>query len=40
MRRDYKDVHHKRLLIDLFEAASLERVTVKLLIDFEQFLEL
>ena len=40
MQRDYKDVQCKRLILDLFEAATLQRVTVKLLIDFEQFLEL
>ena len=39
-RQDLKDLHCKRLLIDLYEAASLQRVTVKLLIDFEKFLEL
>jgi len=40
MRRDFKDVACRRILIDLVEANSLQRVTVKLLIDFDSFLTL
>lgn len=40
VRQEFKDVHCKRLILDVFEANSLQRVTVKLEIDFDQFLEL
>ena len=40
MRKDFKDLACKRLYLDLFEAASLNRVTVKLEVDFEKFLDL
>ena len=40
IQRDYKDVYCKRLIFELFEAATLQRVTVKLLVDFDQFLAL
>ena len=39
-RQDFKDVIHKRLILDVHEALTHQRVTVKLLIDFDQFLDL
>ena len=40
MRQDYKDVTCKRILFDVYEAVTHERVSVKLLVDFERFLSL
>ena len=40
MRRDFKDAACRRILVDLFEANTLQRVTVKLIIDFDSFLSL
>ena len=37
LRQDFTDLGHKRLLMELSEAATLQRVTVKLQIDFDQF---
>ena len=40
LRQDHKDVVCKRILLDLTEAVTLQKVTVKLLIDSESFLNL
>ena len=40
IKQDLKDVHGKRLLLNVSEAASLHPVTVKLMVDYAKFLDL
>lgn len=40
MKQDFKDVVCRRIMLDMHEAYSLQRVSVKLDIDFDAFLDL